>query len=247
MDDGDEAVDDSLASAVSFSVANINPGTVRSEYMVSILALLQRERGLSETIDPQTPRVRFDQFYSHFAGPYLDDERNRCVLWFLEQTQSDYLVFIDSDIAFEAPQPYELVELAHRESLAVLSGLYFSGFNTGLAPLAYHWLQDDADAMHLVQHTYKEVIAHDSPTMPVGATGAGFLAISRALLLDMKGSWNACTPWFAEIDFNGTHLGEDMTFCVRAAHAGHVPHLAPGIKVDHYKVSRIHAGLLPSE
>lgn len=225
----------------SFSVANINPGTVRAEFMLSIIALIDHERTLQHTTDPQLPRVQFDQFYSHFAGPYLDDERNRCIEWYLANTTSDYLLFIDSDISFKPEDAFGLVELASARDIYLLSGIYYSPLRSGVGPVVYRWMTTD-DGMILTALTTKDIRAGAEldDIMPVDATGAGFMCIDRRLIKLIGDMFSphpgqSCTPWFAEVSLNNVHMGEDMTFCVRSTHVGHLPHVAPRIELNHYK------------
>ncbi len=232
----------------SFSVANINPGVVRAEFMRSIMALVNRERELQHTHDPQEPRVQFDQFLDRFAGPYLDDERNRCVEWFLNHTTSDRLLFIDSDTGFKPEDAFNLIALAEDRDLWLVGGVYMNawssfpgddaGQNTG--PVAYRWEQNFPEAPDLfAKIPWKEVDAHPDEVMEVDAIGTGFLSIHRNLLNKVGTRYGRPTPWFAEVNLHGVHLGEDMTFCQRAALEGHPPMLATRILVDHYKTCMI--------
>lgn len=224
-----------MAPSASFSVANINPGSVRVEFMRSIMGLVEHERGLQHTTDPLIPRVQFDQFLDRISGPYLDDERNRCVEWFLNSTNSTHLLFIDSDIAFTPQQAYGLIEHSLTHSHQLISGVYYNQYPEGILPVVYRWEPDDENVSHLANLTRKELQAHPDPTMQVDAAGAGFLAIHRDLLNLIGSTYASCTPWFAEVALNNVHMGEDMTFCVRAAMVGHPPHVVPSIELDHYK------------
>ncbi len=235
------------AIASSFSIANINPGVVRSEFMRSIMATVNHERTLQHTHDPQTPRVQFDQFLDRFAGPYLDDERNRCVEWFNTQTTSDYLLFVDSDTGFRAEQPFELVTLATQLDLKLVGGVYMNAWSnfptdtqgSGTGPVAYRWEDAEDGTRFLAKIPWKEVDACEDPTMPVDAMGTGFMAIHRDLLKLLEVRYGFPCPWFAEPVLNGVHMGEDMTLCLRATLEGHRPQLATKILVDHYKTCMI--------
>lgn len=237
---------------VSFSVANINPGSVRAEFMASILNLVEHERKTGgEFIHPEDEeygwvksgqhydRIHFGQFYSKFAGPYLDTERNVCVQWFLNACVSDYLLFIDSDIAFRPEQAYELCRIAHLNNLPLIGGVYYNALDGIISPLAYLWRHDDTLGqrnLKPIPQPAMESMAGVSPFAAVDAMGAGFMLISRELLNAMTTVYDKPTPWFAELDIDGIQMGEDFTFCVRAAAIGYQPYIAPGIIVDHYKV-----------
>lgn len=227
----------------SFSVANINPGSVRSEFMLSIMALVEQERMYQHTFDPAVPRVRFDKFYAQNSGPYLDDERNKCVQWFLSQTQSDYLIFIDSDIQFNPTDPFTLVETAASSEVTILTGVYYNSFYpNGLAALVHKWGDDpQLEQSNLLPLSVSDIHALNPPDIPhaVDACGAGFLAIHRSCLTDMFNTYGQPLPWFAELVLDGIHMGEDFTFCIRANYAGHPTYVLPSIGVTHYKTSAL--------
>ncbi len=237
------------AISSSFSVANINPGLVRAEFFRAIRLLEKTEQVLQHTHDPQTPRVQLDQVYDQVSGPYLDDERNRCVEWFLNETTSDRLLFIDSDIGFKPDDAFDLIALATVRDLWLLGGVYMNAWSnfpsdtdgTGTGPVAYHWADgvNEGDPPYFAKIPWKEVDAHPDQVMEVDAIGTGFLSIHRDLLNKVGTRYGRPTPWFAEVSLHGVHLGEDMTFCQRAALEGHRPHLATRILVDHYKTCMI--------
>lgn len=240
-----------METPVSFSVANINPGTVRTEFMLSMMQLVEKERALGLEIDPATPRVRFDQFFALFSGPYLDDSRNRCVNWFFT-TDSDYLVFIDSDIGFNANQVFDLIETAHNNGVTILTGVYYNQFGNKLRALVHEWgdpaesqgidpalLDDDArDLIPLAPIHLTSFYPQNKPH-PVDACGAGFVAIHRKVFIDMSARYALPQQFFAELCLGGIHMGEDLTFCVRAKAVGHQTYVLPSIEVDHYKTCRV--------
>lgn len=233
---------------VSFSIANINPGTVRSEFMVAMMATIQQERVNAGTDD--TLPVQFDMFYSHFCGPYLDDGRNFCALWFLNETESDYLVFIDSDVVPKPSDPFTLVHTAHTHGVTLLSGVYYNQFNNhgGLRALVHEWgpsptYRDEdgtplRDLIPLPQVALNAMYPQTKPH-PIDACGFGMVAVHRSCLVDMKARYAEPQPFFAELVLDGIHMGEDLTFCVRAAALDHRPHVLPSIEVDHYKVCNV--------
>lgn len=233
--------------AASFSVANINPGEVRAEFMLSMMQLVEKERALGELTDPQTPRVRFDKFFSMHSGPYLDDSRNRCVQWFYNETDSHYLLFIDSDIAFDANRAFDLIDMATLHGVTILTGVYYNQFGTDLRALVYEWGDPaltgmnmnylDEDAKDLVPMSPGAIssLYPQSKPHPVDACGAGFMAVHRSVFEAMSEKYAVPQQFFAELCLGGIHMGEDLTFCVRAKAVGHQTYVAPTIEVDHYK------------
>jgi GT2 family glycosyltransferase len=230
----------------SFSLGNINPGNVRSEFMDSWDIAREHERQLQRTTD--SPRIQLDQTYKHVHGPYLDDARNDVVNWFLNHTTSDYLVFQDSDVATYRPETYwELVQTAHEQDIKLLGGVYFNDYG-GLGPVIYRWVEseDRTDLLPIsLEEMTKYAEAYPGEPMQVDSMGAGFMCIHRDLLTTIGGTWETpgtLVDYFNEPTFRGVHYGEDHGFCLRACHVGHPPHVLPHMRVDHFKICILRGG-----
>lgn len=237
----------------SFSVANINPGTVRAEFMGSIMALVEYERRHDGApVDPAddsqykvvrtaaeiTGRIHFGQFFSKLAGPYLDTERNACVEWFINHCVSDYLLFIDSDMSPKPEQAYDLCRIAIQNDLQLIGGTYYNALDGAISPLAYLWRHDEALGqrnLRPIPQAALESMAELTDHAAVDAMGTGMMLIHRSVFDAMGSVYDKPTPWFAELDIDGIQMGEDFTFCVRAAAIGIQPYVAPRIVIDHYK------------
>lgn len=231
----------------SFSVANINPGTVRTEFMTSIMALVEKERALQHEVDSLVPRVRFDKYYSHLSGPYLDDARNNCALWFLaDEAQSEWLLYIDSDIEFTPDQPFELIRTAHESGVTILTGVYYSDFyqHGGIRALVHEWGEHPItklrDLIPLAPIHLAGLYPQNKPH-PMDACGFGFVAVHRSVFLDMSDHYGLPQPFFAELCIDEVHMGEDLTFCIRSAAIDHRPYVLPSVAVVHHK----HCALRP--
>ena len=72
--------------------------------------------------------------------------------------------------------------------------------------------------------------------VPVAATGAACLLAHRdALDAIGQAGGDRAAPWFRESVIGAALVGEDMTFCLRAAVAGVPVHLHTGVGVGHVK------------
>src|SRR5262249_51871999 len=125
----------------------------------------------------------------------------------------------------------------------VYSGVYCNQFVEGLRPVAYRQLGPNLPVESL---TWKEATeaADERGITQVDAAGAGFLCIPRQCLQAVGEKFVSSTPWFAEIalgedHYTGTHFGEDLTFCLRAAHVGWPTYLATTLVASHYKTCAI--------
>lgn len=162
------------------------------------------------------------------CGPYLDDGRNKAVEAFLKM-DGDVLLFIDSDISFTRDDVRYVVDACTPEN-PVVGGAYFSPMYEKFFCVAY----DLNDEKELISLKVSEVLDMEG-LRPCDAIGTGFMAIHRSLLEMMPEYFGYPQPWFAELVVNETHLGEDMTFCLRVGSLGFKPQLVCDAKVTHYK------------
>lgn len=216
----------------SFSIATISAGHPALKYHIFTMAVMQKQ-----AIQPRDD-VTLDEYHIRRSGPYLDVERHRCVEWFLNETTSDYLLFIDDDVASDNfDLPYEIVARSAADGLALTSGVYSNFFDVGKRPVVYWILQDEDGDDYFDLVTMKELREATTTQryVEVGAVGAGFMAIHRDLLYSMIETFGSQTPTFAEFDYKNVHIGEDLGFCARTVRMGHPPCVYPDIQLDHHK------------
>lgn len=227
----------------TFSIANINAGHIRCETVNSWLNLQEidsrrfLERLTQEHPDPDPITVR--HIFAKIAGPYLDLARNLVVKGFLDATDSDYLVFIDSDVAPRVPDYYTLVGAAHHYQLGCLSGVYYSpqpATVNGIGPVVFRWGNGEGDNLPPYSIEELEALPPDIPHM-VDIVGAGFLCLSRRLLLEMRDKYEGPHHWFVEQIVDGIFQGEDVGLCHRLGDWSDDcrPHILPGLVANHYK------------
>lgn len=155
------------------------------------------------------------------TGVYLGDNRNRVVRHFLEHSDADKLLFVDSDVSF---MPADIARL-DADDLDVVSGVYYNIFDGTMKPVM----------------AFGELGCSDEPLLQVDATGAGFLMIRRALLEKMAERYPFPAEWFATTVRDGVFLGEDFEFCARLKDLG-IPLFADlRVQISHYKSIRLAA------
>lgn len=211
-------------------LGNINAGELRTEFVQSLLAARNSENGppaLAETM-------------LHTWGPYLDDARNTVVRTFLESSECDILLFVDSDIGYTPEHVRQIADAIDVDASPVVGGLYYSGFGRdgiGFAPVVYNWGTHAETGQPFFRQLDPSLIDETSPELiKVDAIGTGFLGIHRDLLCSMGEHFGGTQPWFAEEDFENVHHGEDMTFCHRLSTLSVPIFLSPQTRVKHYKV-----------
>lgn len=157
---------------------------------------------------------------------------------------SDWLMWIDTDMGFEADAVDRLVEAADPEIAPIVGGLCFAMREVGVdgvggmlvqpVPTIYNWTSiknDDGSE----RSGYSPCLGYPRDAfMRCDATGSAFVLIHRSALEAMEaefGDWY--TPvWNPSVS---AWVSEDLSFCMRA-NALELPiHVHSGIKTTHLK------------
>lgn len=207
------------------ALGNINPGTVTTAFMKSVLAA--HDAGV------------FSHLLMHESGPYLDVGRNVVTSKFYENHTDDYLLFVDSDVIFKPEDVTNL--LAHAEPTRIVSGVYYSTFEAeGYRPVASRFVYDPelkSEALKPINPRILDDVS-DEGLVKVDGVGAGFMMFHRQLLTVMKEVFGYPMPWFVcqTIDKSEQWYGEDYIFCLRAKFVGASTFLVPSVRVMHRKM-----------
>jgi GT2 family glycosyltransferase len=168
-----------------------------------------------------------------FGGPNIPDNRNRSVGAFLTLGGAEWLLFVDSDIAFEPEAVYALLDSADPIERPIVSALIFNWHNGRSMPI---WINRGPDG------DYRRVEQFSLGMQPIDACGAGFLLIHRSVLEKMRERYEGkdAWMWFANDQVQTTEgpkrLGEDYTFCQRARDLGFAIFGNGDVRVDHLKI-----------
>lgn len=178
-------------------------------------------------------------FLPFASGPNISTARNKQAREFLK-TRADWLLIVDSDMAFEPDSLERLMVEADPEKAPIVGGLCFGKTQKPDGRLEY-WptlYQFDKD---LKSYRFNEW--PENTMLPVNATGTAFLLIHRSVLEAMGDKFGDREPWvwFEEINFNGHVYGEDVTFCMRAQQCGFPIHVHTGVEITHMKPEAITA------
>lgn len=209
-------------------IGNINPGQM---YLGFVQSLVDAQSASHRTGRPLDVILKV-------SGPYLDAERNQVVEGFHNNTEAEVLVFVDSDITYTWEQLTTLADSCTPEH-PVVGGVYINPFrHNGIQPVVFS-LNDTKD--NFTPMTWDQILAADNPDdigplRNVGAIGTGFMAIHRSLIDQMIDTWGYPMPWFIENIINGTHMGEDLCFCLRAADMGYPILCHTGVVLPHTKL-----------
>jgi GT2 family glycosyltransferase len=166
--------------------------------------------------------------------------RNRVAKYLLDESEAEWLLFIDSDMGFEPDLADRLLEAADPATRPVVGALCFGmqrkeadgrgGWRTVPFPTIYNWRADsDGTAGFRIRWDYP-----DNTLIPVDATGAASLLVHRDVLAKLRAGGG--DTWFDRgANDTGDLLGEDMSFCARVRREGIPIHVHTGVKTTHQR------------
>lgn len=204
----------------------LSPGHVESLFATSI-ALLYRER----------PRID-GLFFDENSG-LLSRGRNMIAANFLQHSDADWLLMIDSDQQLTAEGFDKLCAAAHDKDRPIVAGLYFGAWGGPFYPTAVPLIFRDHPTL-----PNKFVPIVDYPrgqVIPVDSAGTGCLLVHRSVFetiraadenpQDPDGRW--C--WFRDMPVAGDWYSEDHFFCSVARENGFPLHAHTGVVLPHRK------------
>jgi GT2 family glycosyltransferase len=186
---------------------------------------------VSVAMEASTP---LDAVLRYVSGPNISTPRNLVVDEFLRSYKAPWLLMVDTDMVFAGSALDRLVTAADPVDRPLLGALCFSPAAGEVRPTMYEITQKDSGALGFA---HRETWPEDT-CVKVSATGTGFLLMHRAALETVAAhSRDAAAPWFRETPVGAplSLMGEDMTFCLRAAAAGIPVHVHTGVQVGHMK------------
>lgn len=174
----------------------------------------------------------------------IPDGRNEVVQRFLDETDGEWLWFIDTDMGFAPDTVDRLVASADPVERPVVGGLCFAqrriearpfhGSRFGIIPTVYDYVELDDEVGFVPREAYAldEVLA-------VSGTGAACLLIHRTALEAVRDRHG--DAWFnpmahpTGLKGKPRNFSEDLSFCVRLASVGIPVHVNTAVKTIHEK------------
>lgn len=161
------------------------------------------------------------------SGPSVSDARNLLVRDFLDSGR-DWLYMCDTDTVFEV----DTISRMLRRGKQIISALIYVN-HPQTFPMMYNRIADVSVGIGMFQQIsgwkHNECIRAD-------AVGAGCLLAHRDVYLEIeKRMPNPAAIWFQETSFIDTIVGEDFTFCMRAAECGFEIYVDTAVRVGHIK------------
>ena len=199
-------------------VGYVHPGTVRAEFMASMLALAP-----VRTLPVQ-------------SGPRISEARNLLVRRFLDGDAA-WLFMVDTDMVFAPDAIGRLIAAADPAERPVMGGLTYCPGLLGPEPDPTMFQRVDvAGQPGLIHYRHWE----PGECVQVTATGAAALLIHRSALEAVaKTADDPAAPWFCESRLGGSLIGEDLTFCLRCDAARIPVYVHTGVQFGHMKTTML--------
>jgi GT2 family glycosyltransferase len=209
-------------------VANVNPGKVATEFADSLATLI--------STDIQAGLGLFQGKLDSRSGVNVSKPRNELVARFLDQTDGEWLLFLDSDMVFPPDTILRLLLAAQAADTKIISGLCVMVTADGPIPTLYLPADAPTDVTRVM------LDAPDDQILQVFATGAACLMIHREVLERIReecpdGERDFC--WFQEKVINTRWCSEDITFCLRAYELGYPVFVDTTLSIGHAKDGRV--------
>lgn len=167
-------------------------------------------------------------------GPLIAMARNQLVEKFLT-SDLEWLWCVDTDIVFRTNAVDRLWEIADPITRPIVSALYF-------IPSAY---DDKVPAIYRAVNESGRLVFRplkkwpENSLLKVDAVGAGCMLVHRSVFEKIQKDHDGDPCWFRECVINQRPMGEDLSFCVRAAGAGFPVHADTSVQVGHMKTIMI--------
>jgi GT2 family glycosyltransferase len=197
-----------MKTAHKVSIGVCDPGTVNGEFAFKLIQLAQ------------VRSAKLGPFVRVKGNGLLSKLRNRVVKTFLDSTDSDWLLLIDSDEQLSVAAFDQLINTAHHLERPVVAGLVFAAFkDEGIYPKPVPAIFQDTPEGFLPLFKYDR-----NAVFEIDACGTGCILIHRSVLEKMRETAdphqgpNWC--WFWDGPLNGEWISEDLLFSRRVRQLG---------------------------
>ena len=152
----------------------------------------------------------------------------------------DWLMWLDTDMGFEADAVDRLMRAANPETAPIVGGLCFMQREVGVdgvggyliepAPTLFDWYDNGQQQGFTVRRDYER-----DKMLRVAGTGSAFLLIHKSVFERIEAEYGP--TWYSPIynHSTGTWISEDLSLCTRAT-ALEIPiHVHTGVRTTHLK------------
>lgn len=214
-------------------IAYLHPEHVSHSWFDSMRRMWDHDRDHGGRIAPKPLNIRC-------TSVSIMTARNFATRLFLNRTDHEWFMFIDTDMGFGDDAVHRLLEVADPIERPIVGGLCFAhmeaeydhigGYRFTVTPTMYRIGTTTKGAARFCFYgDYPE-----NEVVRVAATGAAFLLIHRSVLVRMQAEFGE-RWWDQFVDEDGDMVGEDMAFCARALKMNIPVHVHTGVKTSHHK------------
>lgn len=173
----------------------------------------------------------------------LVEARNKAIIEFLRDRNSEWLCWIDTDMGFEPDMIDRLVEATGASERKVIGALCFSwretkpdgmgGFRCEPRPTIFDWRTIGDETGFIGRRVYEP-----NALMQCGGTGSAAILIHRSVLLAILDKFGPV--WYDRIPnptpgMDAKLIGEDLSFCMRVGAVGVPMFVHTGVPTTHHK------------
>lgn len=162
--------------------------------------------------------------------------RNDITAFWLDQTDADWLWFVDTDMGFQSSAVHCLLAVADPVERPVMGALCFSwradnadgsgGWRGQITPTLFGW--DERGFRVAANYPRDQVVR-------VAGTGAAFLLIHRSAAEKVRVEYG--DEWWTNVRYStGAVIGEDLSFCWRLLKLDIPLHVDTSVKTTHAKM-----------
>jgi len=200
-----------------FDIAYLHPGTVHTVFADS----------LTETIRayPKTKALPM-------SAKRLVLNKNVATNWWLNNSTTDWLLWIDQDMGWEPEDIQHLLDTAEEKGPAVISALCFGYMNGQIYPGFF--VERDGNRLKAVVNQYMQYPKDEA--FEVDGTGGGFMLLHRNIFQAMYNEPHLeGYPYFYAQMENGKPHGYAQFFCKLATDLGFKIWIEPRAEVKHHQ------------
>lgn len=216
------------------SVAFVHGQEVTYSWHQSMMALVAHDLANRQHV------VRGGWLATKYGTGGIAQARNDTVARFLADCDSDWLLWVDTDMGFAPDSVDRLLDAAHHRDRPVVGGLCFmmrevdvdgmGGMIVQPKPTIFGWFTDgDKEGFQAVDDYPRDTV------IPAAATGSAFIVIHRTALQKIADQYGP--EWYTQTrnPTTGMMLSEDLAFCMRLAAVELPLHIHTGVKTTHLK------------
>lgn len=207
-----------MKSGDKVCIGMINDGKIVAELVIDLIQIARKRAD------------RFDSFMQVSNSGLITRSRNKLVKTFLEETDAEWLLMMDSDERMTLDNFDLLIQTAHDKDRPVVSALVFAQFDRPV-PTIYNEIEGRG-RVPIDDYPINSVIKVD-------ACGTGCLLIHRSVLLTIQQgateNQGKDWAWFVDGAIAGTWISEDLLFSKRLQSLGIPIHCHTGAVLAHKK------------